>query len=214
MIAHVTTPVELIEVAVFAELAVWSERPALAALCRAAVDAPLDEAAIDRLLPGLPLHGRRNLLRHLDRERLVARDGSLTALGQRCAESGEAPAWEQGVYRLLVARHRLIGCEVLDFERAGTDGRDRDFDGLTPLPRGFVIDPDRVFTSALDETRRFGVAALPVVVAPPARHAPVRPQRAGVRRADRHRERVIELGDRGRRPVQLADDGAPDLAAA
>ena len=104
MKATLEAEVEVREVAVFAELAVWEKRPDLQALCAAAQDrVSLDEEAIATVLPGLSLRARENLLRHLSYVGLTGRDGAPTALGRRCATTGAAPAWEQGGYRLLVA---------------------------------------------------------------------------------------------------------------
>ena len=93
--------------------------------------------------------------------RLVGRDGALTGLGRHCASSGEAPAWEQGVYRLLVAFHPLFNSHILDFIRAPGDGFDRDFDRREPLPSWLRPKYDRVFASVFERSRRFSVAGFP-----------------------------------------------------
>ena len=162
MKARLETDVEIREVAVFAELAVWEKRPDLRILCATARDqGALDEKAIDTVLPGLSARARKNLCRYLSYLRLVGRDGALTGLGRHCASSGEAPAWEQGVYRLLVAFHPLFDSYVLDFIRAPGDGFDRDFDRREPLPSGLRPKPDRVFASVFDRSRQFSVAGFP-----------------------------------------------------
>ena len=162
MKAKLETDVEIREVAVFAELAVWEKRPDLRILCATARDqGALDEEAIDAVLPGLSLHARKKLCRHLSYLRLVGRDGALTGLGRHCASSGEAPAWEQGAYRLLVAFHPLFDSRVLDFIRAPGDGFDRDFDRRDPLPSGLRPKRDRVFASVFERSRRFSVADFP-----------------------------------------------------
>ena len=160
MKARLEADVEIYDVAVFAELAVWEKRPDLQVLCARGT---LDEEAIDTVLPGLSLRARENLLRHLGYLQLAGRDGTLTALGRRCASSGEAPAWEQGVYHLLVASHPLFDGDhhVLDFIRAPGDGFDRDFDRREPLPSWLRPGHDRVFTSVFERSRRFSVAKFP-----------------------------------------------------
>lgn len=158
MKASLKTEVEIRDIAVFAELAVWEKRPDLQSLCVAAQDQVLDADAVDTVLPGLSPRARENLLRHLGYIQLVKRNGALTALGHRCASSGEAPAWEQGVYRLLVASHPLFDSHVLDFKRAPGDWRDRDFDNHEPLPSGVSAKRDRVFTSVFDKSKRFNVS--------------------------------------------------------
>ena len=143
MKASLKTEVEIRDIAVFAELAVWEKRPDLQCLCSMAQDqGVLNEDAVDTLLPGLSPRARKNLLRHLGYIQLVDRNGALTALGRRCASSGEAPAWEQGVYRLLVAFHPLFDSHVLDFRRAPGDWRDRDFNNLDSLPSQFAPKSD------------------------------------------------------------------------
>ena len=164
MKARLEADVEIYDVAVFAEFAVWEKRPDLRVLCATAQDrGTLDEEAIDTVLPGLSPRARKNLLRHLGYLRLVGRDGTLTALGRRCASSGEAPAWEQGVYRLLVASHPLFdgNHHVLDFIRVPGDGFDRDFDRCGPLPSWLRPKHDRVFASVFERSRRFSVVKFP-----------------------------------------------------
>ena len=164
MKASLEAEVEIWDVAVVAELAVWEERPDLQVLCITARDqGSLDEEATDAVLPGLSPRARKNLLRHLGYIRLIDQNGTLTALGRRCASSGEAPAWEQGAYHLLVASHFLFGSYVLDFRRASGDWRDRDFDNLESLPSWLSPKRDRVFTSVFDRAKRFSIAAFPVV---------------------------------------------------
>ena len=161
MKATLEAEVEIWNIAVFAELAVWEQRPDLQLLCMLARDrGGLDEGAIDSVLPGLSERARTNLVRHLGYVQLTDRYGSLTALGRHCASSGEAPAWEQGAYHLLVARHPLFDSYILDFKRASGDAYDRDFD-LDELPRWLSPDRDRVFTSAIGGTRRFSLGAFP-----------------------------------------------------
>ncbi len=162
MKAKLETDIEICDVAVFAELAVWEKRPDLRILCATARDqGTLDEDAIDTVLPGLSPRARQNLCRHLRYLRLVGRDGTLTRLGRHCASSGEAPAWEQGVYRLLVASHPLCDDHVLDFIRVSGDGTDRDFDRREPLPLWRLPKHDRLFTSVFERSIRFCVVGFP-----------------------------------------------------
>ncbi len=162
MKAVLQAEVELWNVAAFAEVALWETRPELRLLCgSAAKSGALTDAVVLAALPGLTERGRKNLVRHLEYMQLVDGSGALTALGRRCAQTGEAPAWEQGAYHLLVARHPLFGARVLDFQRAPGDGQDRDFNGLEPLPTWLAAERDRVVTSALDANRRFSIAAFP-----------------------------------------------------
>ena len=163
MKASLKTEVEIQDIAVFAELAVWEKRPDLQLVCNTAQDrGTLNADAIDVVLPGLSPRARENLLRHLRYIGLVDRNGALTTPGRRCASSGEAPAWEQGVYRLLVASHPLFDSHVLDFRRAPGDWRDRDFDNFEHLPAGLSAKYNRVFTSIFDKSQRFTVSKFPV----------------------------------------------------
>ena len=161
MKAILEAQVELWDIAVFAELAVWESRPDLQLLCKeAAKNGGLDDDAVDRVLPGLSSRGRKNLVRHLGYIQLLERDGALTRLGRHCADSGDAPAWEQGTYHLLVAAHPLFGCHVLDHKRTVNDPFDRDYN-LDPLPTWMRVSQHQIFTSALDKSRRFSIAAFP-----------------------------------------------------
>lgn len=155
-----TGMVELWSLTVFAELAVWEKRPELQRLC--ASGATIGDVEIDRALPGLSDTGRRNILRHLEQTRLVDAAGVLTALGRACAKSGDAPAWELGVYNFLIATHPLFGHHVLDFERSGEDARPA-FDGLASVPSWFVVEPDRIWTSAVQGGGRFSIQSLPAL---------------------------------------------------
>lgn len=148
---------ELFEVQAFAEIAVWEARPDLQRLCGAAASGALGDREIDSVLPGLSPTARKNLLRSLTELRVVNERRQLTAIGRRCATSGQAPAWEMGVYRLLVAYHRVTGSCLLACRPAEGEARDRDFDSLEDVPSWLVIDPDEVWASALGETMRFSV---------------------------------------------------------
>lgn len=163
MKARLEAEVEIWDIGVFAELAVWETRPDLQLLCAAArdLDGYVDESIVEGVLPGLSPRARKNLLRHLEYIQLTDRNGALTALGQRCAASGTAPSWEQGAYFLLVATHPLFGSHVLEFRRAAGDGQDREFGNLEVVPSWLVPQRDRVFTSVFDTSRQFSIADFP-----------------------------------------------------
>ncbi len=161
MNARLEAEVEIRDISVFAELTVWEKRPDLKVLCVAARGrGALDEDVFETVLPGLSRRARANLLRHLRYIQLVDRNGVLTALGRRCASSGEAPAREQGVYRLLVAFHPLFESYVLDFKRTPGDRRDRDYSNHELLPSWLSPKRDRVFTSIFQD-KRFNIAKFP-----------------------------------------------------
>lgn len=164
MKAQLRSEAELWDVAVFAELAVWERRPELQLLCSIAQKrGALGPDDVDRVLPGLSGTARENLARHLTYLRLLDERGALTPLGRRCAETGEAPAWELGGYRFLVAVHSLFRCHLLGFMRVPGDRKDTDFQ-LERVPPWLRPDPDRVWTSAIDSAVRFTLQRLP---APP-----------------------------------------------
>lgn len=146
-------------VAMFAELAVWRKRRDLQALCAAASeDGVLDEDAVGKVLPDLSPRACKNILRRMQHDRLVDRQHRLTEFGESCASDGDAPAWEEGVYRFLVAEHELFSVHVLDFERApravpaGNAKRD-------DVPNDVAMPRERMFVSAFDPNLRFGLAA-------------------------------------------------------
>lgn len=153
--------VEMWKVHAFAELAVWESRPDLARLCSAAsTNGELALAVVDRVLPGLSETARKNILQSLRRQRLLDDRHQLTKLGRACAATGNAPAWELGVYKFLVGIHPVVGSHVLGFARAEIDNRDKDFDSLEPLPPWFAPDPERMWQSVVGESERFSVCAL------------------------------------------------------
>lgn len=144
-------------VAIFAELAVWRERPDLQALCVAALKhGDLDEKAVASVLPGLSARACENILRRLTHDRLVDGRHRLTERGEACASSGYAPAWEEGVYRFLVAEHELFGVHILDFERDPRSNPSGSTD-LDAVPNGFAPPPRRMFVSAFDRDVRFSL---------------------------------------------------------
>jgi hypothetical protein len=161
MRAVLQTKIQLWNIDVFAELAVWEPRPELQRLCVTAVDSGrLDGPLVASQLPGLSERAYINLMRSLAYLQLVDGEGRLTAFGRRCAETGEAPAWEQGVYHLLVAVNPLCGGVILAFDRADSDGQDRDFSNLEGIPAWLQPSREHVHTSVFDRTR-FSLAAFP-----------------------------------------------------
>lgn len=162
MKALLRSDVELWQITAFAEVAEWERRPELQRVCAAVPKrGGLGPAEIDKVLPGLSEAARKNIVRHLKYLRLLDERGALTALGRRCASSGEAPAWEMGVYEFLVAVHPAFRSHVLAFQRLQADARDRDFQNLEPIPEWFGPAPGRVWASALDSGRRFTVQSFP-----------------------------------------------------
>ena len=161
MKAVLCSEVELLEIAVFAEAAVWERRPELQLICASIPDrARVSPGEIEQALPGLSEAAQKNIIRHLNYLRLVDDRGMLTALGRRCAITGDAPMWELGGFNFLVASHPLFRCHVLHFKRLVADGRDWDFRGLEAVPGWFGADPARVWTSAFDGDLRFTLSAL------------------------------------------------------
>jgi hypothetical protein len=153
---------ELWQITAFAEVAIWERRPELQLLCASVPErGTLGPGEIDTVLPGLSEAARKNIVRHLSYLRLLDERGALTALGRRCAATGEAPAWELGVYHFLVSAHPLLRCHVIDLRRAPADGKDWDFKGLESVPDWFGSDPARVWTSAFDGALKFTLNALP-----------------------------------------------------
>lgn len=181
MRANLESEVELWELAVPAELAVWERRPELQRLCAAIDDdRPLDETVVEHHLPGLSTRGRTNLIRSLVEMRLLDDQLRVSAFGRRCAKTGEAPAWEMGVYRLWVACHPLCGSLFLDFAREPGENDDRDYSNLSELPQWLRPSAQRVYESALfDEVCRFSVVRFPGPhrTAPPCRSRRLEPAR-------------------------------------
>lgn len=163
MKARLDTKLELWEISVFAELAVWEKRPDLKIICVAASDHGhcLDKDVVSECLPGLSDRACRNLLRHLEYIGLIDNIGKLTVLGQQCALSGTAPSWEEGVYHLLVTKHPLLGSHILEFKRVAGNGQDNNFVDLEALPPWLRIDKHQKFISALEPSRFFSIAAFP-----------------------------------------------------
>ena len=153
--------VELHEVGAFAELAVWERRPELQRVCEAVRAGGSDEATLKATIPGLTTTGYKNLRRHLEYLQLINANGRLTSFGKHCADSGEAPAWEQGAYYFLVSVHAVFGALVLAFKRPEADGQDRDFDSLRELPDWLRPNSEKVYESLLDSGLRFSITGFP-----------------------------------------------------
>lgn len=162
MKAVLKSDVDLLQIAVFAELALFEQRPELKRLLAAVPDGkPLDADQIDLVLPGLSTTASRNLLLHLCYRRLTKDDGTLTDLGRRCRDTGEAPVWELGAYFFLVARHPLFGFHLLDFRRGEDEEKNLDLKNLERVPSWFRPDRCAVWTSAIDKNRRFSIWSFP-----------------------------------------------------
>ena len=155
-------PAELTAVSILAELAVWEKRPELQRLCRSAEKSgKMDEALIAGVLPGLSASACRNLLRTVEYLRLTETGGAISDFGKRCATTGEAPAWELGVFTFLVARHPCFGAWPVAFQRERPESQDRDFASLEEVPAWFSPTPKRVWVSGLKEPARFTISAFP-----------------------------------------------------
>ncbi|MCK6515689.1 hypothetical protein L6R46_11625 [Myxococcota bacterium] len=155
-------PAALTAVSVLAEVAIWERRPELQRLCQAALTAgALSEAVIDASLPGLSASAHRNLLRTVEYLRLTDTKGVVSELGRRCASSGEAPAWELGVFTFLIARPQGFGAWPVAFVREGTDGRDLNFGSLEDAPAWLSPSPGRVWESGFEDHTRFTISAFP-----------------------------------------------------
>jgi hypothetical protein len=160
MRAILTTAIPVSSVAVFAEMAWMERRPELGLLCRAAREQGqrITAAVVQSALPGLSDAGASNVIAWCQMLGLCDARGGITALGEDVAEGDEAPVPEQGVYRLWLGQHPVIGSRVLAVERL-TSTRDPRFESIGPLP----IEPDRgkVFCSVVDPKERFMVRDLP-----------------------------------------------------
>ena len=160
MKAVLTTEITIHRVSLFAEMA-WLERRAeLGMLCRAARDQDhrLTETIVQSVLPGLSEAGARNVIRWCEALGLCDRHDGLTSLGQDVGETDEAPVPEQGVYRLWLARHPVIGSRALAVERLSST-RHQKFKDVGPLP----VEPDRgtTFESVIDVKERFIIRDFP-----------------------------------------------------
>ena len=153
-----TTEIPVSRVAVFAEMAWMQRRPELGLLCRTAREHGnrITTAVVQSAVPDLPDAGANNVIAWCKMLGLCDGRGGLTALGEDVADADEAPVPEQGVYRLWLAQHPVLGRRVLAVERLASN-RDQCF--IEPLP----LSPDRgkVFRSVLDGKERFMVRDLP-----------------------------------------------------
>jgi hypothetical protein len=154
--------VEVQEVVILAEMAVLERHPELQLLCAmAAKQGTLTPQGILATLPGLSPAASHTLHRHCQYLALCDVEGRLTQAGQRCAETGDVPIPELGIYRLWVARHPCCGELLLHFRRERTDKKDQDFASLQPVPDWLRADKQRSWTSVLDSELRFSLRELP-----------------------------------------------------
>lgn len=168
MKAILRSEVELWQFTAFAELAVLDRRPELQRLCAGVpASGALDEAIVEQQLPGLSPRGRTNLIRSLFESRLIDEQRRLTRFGHECAATGEAPAWELGVFSLAVARHPLTGPLLLEFKREPGDAKDNEYSDLHELPGWLKPVLGKVWPSALNDRDRFVVAGFPTRGGPP-----------------------------------------------
>lgn len=156
------SPVELSMLSVLAEVAIWDKRPELQRLFASlGKNESVDTAAVAKMLPGLSETGYHNIVRNLEHLRLTDASGAVTALGKHCAQTGDAPAWELGVFTFVVARHPCFGTWLLGFRRENAGGLERDYDGLVDQPTWFQPTPERAWASAFGDKTQFTVAAFP-----------------------------------------------------
>ncbi len=154
-------PAELFGISVFAEVAVWEKRLELQRLIRAGEAAgKVDAAIVAAALPGLSNSACRNVLNTIEHMRLIDAHGSITTFGQRCSKTGEAPAWELGVYNFLVAKHVCFGAWPIAFRREKPDNQDRDVADLE-VPAWFSQTLQRTWTSSFEDKQSFTLAGFP-----------------------------------------------------
>lgn len=154
--------VDLFAMSVFAEVAVWEKRLELQRLFRLGETSGKIEAdLVAKALPGLSNAACRNLLRTVEHMRLIDANGSITALGQKCIKTGEAPAWELGVFTFLVAKHACFGAWPLAFIREIPDRQDRDFNNLENVPSWFSPTLAETWTSAFEDKQHFTISHFP-----------------------------------------------------
>lgn len=161
MKAILTAEVPVSRVAAFAEMAWLERRPELGLLCRAALQNGnrISVSVVQSALPGLSEHGANNVIRWCVMLGLCDSSGGLSALGEEVAESDEAPVPEQGVYRLWLAKHPLMGQRVLAVERLASKRDQQWFEAIKPLD--FQPDLGKVFCSVVDGRTRFMVRGFP-----------------------------------------------------
>ncbi len=145
-------------IAVFAEMAWMERRPELGQLCRAACDSGLlDRDAIEAVLPGIPDQGVDHLLNACLEWGLCDDQFHLTHLGERLAETDEAPIPEQGLYKMWIIDDPAVGCQILAVERLSSSW-DLRFEDPHPLKNPPPC--HQVFTSVIDD-RKFMVRGFP-----------------------------------------------------
>lgn len=157
-------PAELFAISTFAEVAVWEKRPELQRLFQSgAAGGKVDAAVVAAALPGLSDSACRNLLRTIEHLKLIEANGAITAFGKKCGETGEATAWELGVFTFLVAKHPCFTSWPIAFRREKPDGQDRDFDSLAEVPAWFAANPKRIWTSGFEDKARFTISSFPAL---------------------------------------------------
>ena len=155
-------PAELFAISAFAEVAVWEKRPELQRLFLAgAAGGRVDASVVAAALPGLSDSACRNLLRTVEHLKLIEANGAITPFGKKCGETGEATAWELGVFTFLVAKHPCFTSWPIAFRREKPDGQDRDFDSLGEVPDWFAPNPKRIWTSGFEDKARFTISSFP-----------------------------------------------------
>ena len=159
MKTELSAAVQISRVAAFAEVAVVQTRPELRHLCQAAEEGVLTQDAISRVVPGLTSAGQRHLQTHCRYLGLVDASGRLTPMGRACAQTGDVPVPEQGVYSIWVAAHEAFGRRVLHLQREETDARDNDPSDLVPIS-DLVPVGETVCESVVSRGERFVIRAL------------------------------------------------------
>lgn len=164
MKTQLRAPAELFDISVLAEVAVWEPRPELQRLLQSGqAGGKVQAANVDAALPGLTRRACQNVLKTIEHMQLITADGSITALGEYCRASGEAPSWELGVFTFLVAQHPCCGAWPIAFRREKPDGYDSDVAGLQALPTWFIPAPMEIWTSGFEGGTRFTIARFPTL---------------------------------------------------
>lgn len=157
-------PAELFAISAFTEVAVWERRPELQRLFQSgAAGGKVDATIVGAALPGLSDSACRNLLRTLEHLKLIETNGAISAFGKRCGETGEAPAWELGVFTFLVAKHPCFGSWPIGFRRERAEWKDLDFQSLSELPAWFLAKPRQIWTSGFEDKQRFTISNFPTL---------------------------------------------------
>ncbi|HVK70819.1 MAG TPA: hypothetical protein VM694_40470 [Polyangium sp.] len=135
-----------------AEMAWLERRPELGALCKAAREGQgrVDVELVQRILKGVSGAGARNVVSWCHMLGLVDARGALTRIGEGCAEGGEAPVPEQGIFELWFVEHPLLGRRILHAAplRIDVDVRFEDLKSLPSSPEvnttfRSVVGPER-----------------------------------------------------------------------